>query len=395
MKNTKPTIIHLPSWFPSSKDPYSGNFIVRQIKTVADYCHAIVLTVDFVTNQQEQFVINCIDNGAFQQVTVLLKEQKRKNFLGKLCRKWRIFQAYQAGFSYIRKYIALPDLIHLHVSLPVGKVVLWWHFRYQIPYLITEHWSVYHPENFALRSFITRQWLRWIGNCAAQILPVTENLLSSMRLCGIKTQATVIPNVVDTDFFSIGEPSAEQPSLQKQILHVSTLNEAAKNVWGILHTIENLYAQRQDFLLQIVHDYPRPDLERYVKEQHLDAVVRFNGRKTPEELLEYYRNAAFVLLFSNYENQPCVLLEAFAMGKPVLATRVGAIPEMVNDERGCLIDPKDESALLKQLNRLLDTASSYLPHTIRQYVCRFTPQVVGLALADVYQKFIIAKEINE
>jgi glycosyltransferase involved in cell wall biosynthesis len=303
------------------------------------------------------------------------------------------------GFRYIRQHIAFPDLLHLHVALPVGKVALWWHFRHKIPYLLTEHWSIYTPANFARCSFMQRKWLTGIGNCAAQILPVSESLLSNMRWCGIKTEATVVPNVVDVGFFCpdlTADLTAKDAKdfakdfakgAKMEILHVSTLDEDAKNIWGILHVIEKLYAQRQDFVLQIVHDYPRPDLEAYVKQHHLGSVVMFNGRKTTSELLEYYRKAAFVLLFSNYENQPCVLLEAFAVGKPVLATTVGAIPEMVSSERGRLVAPKDETALLEQLNVMLDKSSEYDSSTIRHYVMQqFTPQAVGMALAEVYRK---------
>jgi glycosyltransferase involved in cell wall biosynthesis len=327
------------------------------------------------------------------------------------------------GFRYIRQHIAFPDLLHLHVALPVGKVALWWYFRHKIPYLLTEHWSIYTPANFARCSFMQRKWLTWIGNCAAQILPVSESLLSNMRWCGIKTEATVIPNVVDVGFFcpdltdnltdnltadltdnltdnltadltdNLTDNLTAKDAMdcakgaKMEILHVSTLDEDAKNIWGILHVIEKLYAQRQDFVLQIVHDYPRPDLEAYVKQHHLSSVVVFNGRKTTSELLEYYRKAAFVLLFSNYENQPCVLLEAFAVGKPVLATTVGAIPEMVSSERGRLVAPKDETALLEQLNVMLDKSSEYDSSTIRHYVIQqFTPQAVGMALAEVYRK---------
>ncbi|MDR1112863.1 MAG: glycosyltransferase [Bacteroidales bacterium] len=381
------TILHLPSWFPTQTEPVLGNFIMRHIEAAAAYSHAIVLTVVFSENRSKEIEIKCVDTSIYQHVTVFIKEKKKKNH--NLCRKWRIFQAYQVGFRYIRQHIAVPDLVHLHVALPAGKMALWWYFRYKLPYILTEHWSVYNPANFFRCSFMKRKWLSWIGNLAAQILPVSESLLLNMRRCGIKTEATIIPNVVDASFFCPDETIKTPHAVALQILHVSTLDEEAKNVWGILHVIEKLYAQRQDFVLQIVHDYPRPDLERYVKEHHLSSVVLFNGRKTASELLEYYRKASFVLLFSNYENQPCVVLEAFAVGKPVLATCVGAIPEMVSIERGRLVPPNDETALLAQLNNLLDKASEYDSSAIRQYVVhRFTPQAVGLALVEVYRKIL-------
>ena len=51
------------------------------------------------------------------------------------------------------------------------------------------------------------------------------------------------------------------------------------------------------------------------------------------------------ILFSNYENLPCVILEAFACGVPVISTNVGGISEYFPENFGFLINPKDEVAL--------------------------------------------------
>jgi len=383
------TILHLPSWFPTQKDPTLGNFVMRHIDATAAYSCPIVLTVEFSIKQRKRFEIKHEIQGKIQHVTVYVKKYSPKKCFFNLLRKWSLFKAYQVGFHYIRKQITVPDLLHLHVALPAGKIALWWHFRYKISYLLTEHWSVYNVANFAQCSFMQRKWLLWIGNHAAQILPVSKNLLFNMRQCGIKTAATVIPNVVDADFFCPMVETEHSFSHRQHILHVSTLDEDAKNIWGILHVIKKLYAQRQDFILQIVHDYPRPDLEAYIENHKLTSVVLFNGRKTASELLEYYRKAAFVLLFSNYENQPCVLLEAFAVGKPVVATSVGDIPEMVNSERGRLVAPKDEQTLLTVLNEMLDNAATYNSDTIRQYVMtQFSMDTVGMKVNEIYKKYV-------
>ena len=104
-------------------------------------------------------------------------------------------------------------------------------------------------------------------------------------------------------------------------------------------------------------------------------------------MADMYRHSDFLLLFSNFENLPCVIVEAFACGLPVLATRVGGIAEIVDDTRGVLVDAGDEEALLAQTNHLLNHARNYNAEAIRQYaVERFAPVVIGGQIGSVYEE---------
>lgn len=88
--------------------------------------------------------------------------------------------------------------------------------------------------------------------------------------------------------------------------------------------------------------------------------VEFLGYQTETELQNLYSNAAFVVLPSeNYENAPMTVLEAFAYGKPVIASNIGGIPELVSsNETGLLFTPgnylelRDKIALLKNNHAL-------------------------------------------
>ncbi|MCB4234228.1 glycosyltransferase family 4 protein [Kaistella anthropi] len=62
-----------------------------------------------------------------------------------------------------------------------------------------------------------------------------------------------------------------------------------------------------------------------------------------QEVSEKMRASDCFVLFSDYENFPCVLLESLSTGTPVIATKVGGIPEVVNEKNGILIsNSKDE-----------------------------------------------------
>jgi glycosyltransferase involved in cell wall biosynthesis len=110
-----------------------------------------------------------------------------------------------------------------------------------------------------------------------------------------------------------------------------------------------------DARLVIVGDGPdRPALERQRDELGLGARVRFLGSRSREDVLRVFRAADCVLLSSRWENFPHVIVEALAVGTPVVATSVGGVPEVVHDgENGLLAPADDPEALADAIRRLL------------------------------------------
>ena len=82
--------------------------------------------------------------------------------------------------------------------------------------------------------------------------------------------------------------------------------------------------------------------------------VRFQGAGTREDVLRMFRAVDVVLLTSVWENLPHTLLEALAVGTPVIATAVGGIPEIVRDgENGLLVPAHDVDALVAAIERVV------------------------------------------
>ena len=367
-------ILHLLSWPPTPENPTLSNFCFRHINALPEDCRSVVLTV--ITGPTAN--INCSEDVHYTHVQVTVRHSDNA-----LVRKTRIWRGYQRGLAYVRQHLFTPDLIHVHVTYPAGTVALYWKKHYGIPYVITEHWTGYQPQNSEQLSASRLRLLKRIARYASTIMPVSKDLALNMQRCGMEGHYRVIYNVTDTDCFTLKEPNHQEC---KQILHVSTLRDDAKNFSGILRVMERLHQQRNNFVLNVVHDYEAPqDIRDFVQQHGLAETVIFHGRKNTEEMADMYRHSDFLLLFSNFENLPCVIVEAFACGLPVLATRVGGIAESVDDTRGILVEARDEEALLAQTNHLLDHARSYNAEAIRQYaVERFAPWVIGGQIGNVY-----------
>ena len=97
----------------------------------------------------------------------------------------------------------------------------------------------------------------------------------------------------------------------------------------------------------------RPDLEQIARDRGLTN-VRFLGRLPREELGRLVQGALAVVIPSQwYENAPMSVLEAFAYGKPVIGTRIGGIPELIQDGvTGLLVEPGDATSLSRAIEHL-------------------------------------------
>ena len=370
-------ILHLLSWFPTPDDPTLGNFCVRMIDALPEECHSVILSVCDGKDMTKSFEVKEIKGAHHTHVQIYIRPPKVNAI-----RKLKMLQMYQYGLRYIKKRFFEPDLIHLHVAYPLGQVALLWKKLYGYKYVLTEHWTIYQPQNKEVLVGELKRKIVKIANNASLIMPVSLDLQRCMEGHGIHNRFQVIYNLVNTDLFHLGAPHS---SVKKHILHISTLRDEAKNFSGILHTVERLRQQRDDFELHVIHDYEAPEFKAFVKEHHLEDCVIFHGKKTSQEVAQAYQEADFFLLFSNFENLPCVIVEAFASGVPVLSTAVGGIAEIVSPERGILIKSGDEDALLQGMNTMLDHSREYDREAIRDYaIMSFSAEKIGRAILQQY-----------
>jgi glycosyltransferase involved in cell wall biosynthesis len=108
-----------------------------------------------------------------------------------------------------------------------------------------------------------------------------------------------------------------------------------------------------DHELVIAGDGP----DRAALEARAGGRVHFLGGVQPERAFSLYKGAAGFVLPSRHEPQGIVVIEAMAAGAPVLATRVGGVPETVHDgANGLLVDGDDITAMAEGLRRLLSDA---------------------------------------
>ena len=115
-------------------------------------------------------------------------------------------------------------------------------------------------------------------------------------------------------------------------------------------------ARVPDVALVVVGDGPdRARLEGRTRELGLDSRVRFLGARSRDDVIRMLYAVDAAVLPSRWENFPHLVVEALAVGTPVIASAVGGVPELVRDgENGLLVPAGDVEALASAIRRLLE-----------------------------------------
>lgn len=125
---------------------------------------------------------------------------------------------------------------------------------------------------------------------------------------------------------------------------------------GILNLI-NAFSKLNNGLLYIAGEGPEKDnIEEIIKENHLENRIKLLGFLNKEEMREVTRKCKFVVAPSIwYENCPYTVLETLAIGKPIIGSNMGGIPELVNNnENGFIYKYDDINELSEKMNILFN-----------------------------------------
>jgi len=212
---------------------------------------------------------------------------------------------------------------------------------------------------------LIRPLIRWTLRQACGIIAVSQSLKRVMVDLGIpEEKIRVIGNGVDTDrFHPMDRVQARRqlglPVEGQLVVAVGSLTEHKGHAL-LISAIAEISSRWPSLCLCILGEGPlRASLVKLASEKGLDGRVLIPGSCLNEELSVWYNAADVSCLPSSREGWPNVLLESLACGTPVVATRVGGVPEVISSpEHGILVEPNVnklseglEAALRKQWDR--------------------------------------------
>ena len=383
--NQRLNILFLASWYPNKLKPKNGNFIQQHALAVSKYCNVACLHA--LSSEQEQlFEIEEQHNEGVYEVMVYYKKIN-SNFPGisQYLKLKRQIEAYRMGYKKVKAHLKKIDLIHLNVMFPAGIFALDLKEKFKLPYIISENWTGFLPSDPIKITAIEKYFIKRIMKNASVICPVSQDLEDALKTFYPHKNFEIVPNVVNTTVFKF-EP---HPS-GKRILHISNLKDEHKNITGILDTIKELSLKRTDFFITIAGDGDYKYFQQYAKKLQIpENLYTIEGAKSYTEVAQLMSEHDLFLLFSNYENLPCVIAEALVCGLPILTSVAGGTPEMVNSTNGVLIEAGNNKQLLLELSKMLDNLHHYNQQKIAENaINRYSFESVGKQFLAIYQKVL-------
>jgi glycosyltransferase involved in cell wall biosynthesis len=178
------------------------------------------------------------------------------------------------------------------------------------------------------------------------------------------------------------------PPERRYFLFIGRLDDRVKRVSALVSTFCGLTEQHADIDLLIVGDGPDGEYLRSLADSAGDRVRFLGWRSEKTELAALYNTAICMVLPSRKEGFPSVVGEALSCGIPVIASAVGAIPEMVIDgQTGWLVPPGDDAALANALTHCAESPGeiAMMRTTARKLAeARLAPEVVTGALRKLF-----------
>ena len=249
------------------------------------------------------------------------------------------------------------DVINAQWLYPDGVVSNWLAKLLKVPVVLT---ALGCDVNLFLNQPTKRLQILPALRRANAITVVSKSLADRLEAEGIpSSQIAIIPNGVNTELFfpcdrATCSEQLEIPVEEKKILFVGRLDEE-KGVEYLVAACRHMLTRRSDFHLYIVGDGPlRNGLETRVVSEGLAKCVTFLGTRSHAEVASWLGSCDVFCLPSIREGCPNVVVESLACGRPVVASAVGGVPELINAETGILVPPADSNKLAKALHVALD-----------------------------------------
>lgn len=311
--------------------------------------------------------------GLFKRNSLFFAEELSKIFL-------RLIREKQIEF----------DIIHSHFIWPFGYIGNKISREYGVPHVITAHgYDIYRLP------FLNNRWKNRIIevlNLADFITTVSQANVSLLEELKIRTPFTIIPNGYDGSiFFPRNRADCRKivgiDSNMKMILTIGSL-EPVKGHTRLISAIGELSKKRDDVICMIIG---KGTLEKKIRKQiknlGLEHQIKLVGWR-PHPEIPYWIGACDVFALSSLsEGNPSVVFESLACGRPVVATAVGGIPQVIVDERyGYLCHTGSIGEICEKLMMALE--KNYDFQTISNHAKEFSYNEIAKKYLYVFQKIM-------
>ena len=284
------------------------------------------------------------------------------------------------------------DLVHAHLAedvavVPLARIAA----RRGVPLVVTVHTSLSHTLRVTnARAMILRALgaplERWGERTADAVVTLTPRLSRLLEAGGTRPDRLhVIPSGVDVRLFDAPHDDPFPHVSRPRVAFVGRL-APQKGVAGLVQAAAHL--RNTDAQILIVGDGPdRRRLEHDIRTLGLTDRVQITGFVAHDRIPAVLAHVDMLVMPSVYEELGSALVEGLQAGLPIVATRVGGIPDVIeHDDTGVLVDPGDPRALAAAIDDLLDDPrrAAELARRARNAARRYDWDVLARSVHNLY-----------
>lgn len=396
MKEPKHILI-IPSWYPQFSGDIGGSFFreqaialrkagyqvgviypqirsLKNIKSIFKKPYGLTLENDEGVNTFRWYTANYIPKSKKYNKTHWIKVALK------------LFDTYVKRFG-------KPDIIHVHSMLYAGFAAQLIYEQYGIPYIITEHSSVF-ARNLIAQDLIDS--LKPVVKQAKTCIAVSQKFSDYLETKFNSSDWHYIPNIVNDCFFEPPKIMYIENTNKIRIISICHLNKNKNTELLIKAFAQLITTELQDYEVELViggDGEERQVLETLVKSLKLENYVKFLGALTRDEVKNEIQKSSLFVVSSRYETFSVVAIEALALGKPVVSTRCGGPESIINSDVGVLVENDSVSELANGILYVCMHLKDYDGDALKKYCLEsFSERAVVGKLTKIYHE---QRNINE
>ncbi len=379
-------VLILPSWYPRFDGDAEGSFFQDQAQALASRGLQVGVVFADLRGPGRYFRLGQ-KSGLTVRADGLLNEVRSHgfNWFSRNAAGYRALWGWHArrAFDVYCERFGKPDIIHVHSMEPAAHFAAQVKARYGIPFVTTEH-SSYHLVASG-RAAAGSRYPHLVAASSAN-LAVSKQFADTLNAI-YGGHWSFLPNIVSKRF--LAHPLIGSPDGQIRLISVALLSRQ-KRMDLVIGAVAVLRRRGRDAALTIIGDgAQRSVLEKLVDDLDLRAHVAFAGRVASTAMPAEMAKGNLLVSASERETFGVTLVEAMALGMPVVATRSGGPESIVTSDVGRLAADWSAEAIADSIEEIVTSADGFRPAAIRaNCVSRFSAAVISEALDALYSRVV-------
>lgn len=383
-------ILIIPAFFQDSTRPTLGEFFLQQALALSRVGHSVsilycdaysIKKINSWMNYNEKTIYELYGIRIYRDKALCLAKHRIKGYKEKFAET--IERLYKTNLS-DEKF----DVIHAHCAVWAGYAAYRLSQYTQIPYVITEHSTLFQLHKDWISEKDNR-CIRRVYECASEVICVSNAFAGLLK--EYRKDIKVVGNVVDCDFFCINNTKTNCKMRFLSVCYMHTKGQLEKKGIDILLSAWRKLSSRYDDIELVIGGGGKAKqvVDRWCNEYEIENTVVLLGELSRNEVREQMQKCDCFVLPSRYETFGVVFIEAMACGKPVIAIRNGGPDDFVNDRNGILLDTEDENRLVEAMESMIQNRFRFQQNQIREeIVCKYSQKAIAEQLEQIYQQIV-------